>query len=60
MQALGLAIIAGGSVVKLPQISALLNSGSAAGLAISSFELENVGFIIFAAYGYLMQLPLTA
>lgn len=60
MQALGLAIIAGGSVVKLPQISALLNSASAAGLAISAFELENVGFIIFAAYGYLMQLPLTA
>lgn len=47
-------------MVKLPQISALLNSGSAAGLAISSFELENAGFIIFAAYGYLMQLPLTA
>lgn len=60
MQALGFAIIAGGAVVKLPQISALLKSGSAAGLAVSSFELENLGFIIYASYGYLLGLPISS
>lgn len=47
-------------MVKLPQISALLKSGSAAGLAVSSFELENLGFIIHASYGYLLGLPVSA
>ncbi len=59
-QALGFAIIGGGAVVKLPQIRTLLASQSAAGLAVSSFELENVGFTIHASYGYLLGLPINA
>ena len=50
-------IIAGASFVKVPQISALLGSKSAEGLAASGFELENIGLTIHAAYGYLKQLP---
>ena len=57
-QALGIVIIAGGSVVKLPQIIALLKSKSAAGISELSVELENLALMVHASYGFLMGLPL--
>ena len=59
-QALGYAIVAGASLLKVPQILGILNSGSAAGLNMASFELENIGFSIHTAYGIVLGLPFSA
>lgn len=56
-QALGIAIIVFSSVVKVPQILAVARAKSAEGLAPVSFELEQLGLCIHAAYGYLLGLP---
>jgi uncharacterized protein with PQ loop repeat len=58
--ALGYAIVAGASLLKVPQILGILNSGSAAGLNKASFELENIGFSIHTAYGFVLGLPFSA
>eukprot|EP01025_Chloroclados_australasicus_P013394 TRINITY_DN16312_c0_g1_i1.p1 TRINITY_DN16312_c0_g1~~TRINITY_DN16312_c0_g1_i1.p1 ORF type:complete len:247 (-),score=19.39 TRINITY_DN16312_c0_g1_i1:431-1171(-) len=55
---LGYAILVGASVVKIPQILAILSSGSAEGLSALSFELELLGYTIGASYGYLKNLPI--
>ena len=60
MQLLGVGIIAGACFVKVPQIMALRASRSADGLSAVGFELENVVYIIHAAYGYLLRLPFGA
>ena len=60
MQVLGVAVVAGSSLVKLPQILAVTRAHSAEGLTFSSFELENLGFSIHTAYGYIMGLPFSA
>ena len=57
MQVLGLGIIAGASIVKVPQILALTASKSAEGLSKLSFELENIGYTIHAGYGFILGLP---
>ncbi|CAM6110309.1 unnamed protein product [Calypogeia fissa] len=57
---LGYAIIAGASVVKLPQIILILKNKSIKGLSVSSFELEVVGFTIALAYCIWKQLPFSA
>lgn len=57
---LGVAIIAGATFVKVPQIRALAVSRSAAGLSALSFELENIGYTIHASYGFLLGLPFNA
>ncbi|KAL9127649.1 MAG: hypothetical protein Q9217_003517 [Psora testacea] len=49
-KALGLGIIAGSSVVKIPQILKLLNSQSAAGVSFLSYFLETAAFVITLAY----------
>ncbi|KAL0053032.1 hypothetical protein WJX82_011698 [Trebouxia sp. C0006] len=59
-KALGYAIVAGASLLKVPQILGILNSGSAAGLNMASFELENIGFSIHTAYGIVLGLPFSA
>ena len=59
-QALGYAIVAGASLLKVPQILGILNSGSAAGLNMASVELENIGFSVHTAYGYALGLPFSA
>ena len=56
-QGLGYAIVAGASIVKLPQIAAIARAGSAAGLSPLSAELEEVGLSIAAAYGLSSRLP---
>ena len=57
VQVLGLGIIAGASFVKVPQILTLKASKSAEGLSALGFELENIGYTIHAAYGYILGLP---
>jgi len=57
---LGYGILAASSVIKVPQILALMKSKSAEGLAGLSFELENICFTIHASYGYLLGLPINS
>ncbi|KAL9632826.1 MAG: hypothetical protein Q9164_005073 [Protoblastenia rupestris] len=47
---LGLGIIAGSSVVKIPQILKLLNSQSASGVSFLSYLLETAAFVVTLAY----------
>ncbi|KAF1816849.1 polyketide synthase, partial [Eremomyces bilateralis CBS 781.70] len=49
-KALGLAIIASSSVVKLPQLIKLAKSRSAEGLSFTAYALETAAFIITCAY----------
>lgn len=49
-KALGLAIVAGSSVVKVPQILKLLQSRSAAGVSSLSYALETAAFVITLVY----------
>lgn len=44
----------------MPQIHGVLNSQSAAGLNLASFELENIGYSIHTAYGFVLGLPFSA
>eukprot|EP01023_Acetabularia_acetabulum_P028924 TRINITY_DN2732_c0_g1_i1.p1 TRINITY_DN2732_c0_g1~~TRINITY_DN2732_c0_g1_i1.p1 ORF type:complete len:249 (+),score=25.87 TRINITY_DN2732_c0_g1_i1:882-1628(+) len=55
---LGYAILVGATIVKIPQIVAIVGSGSAEGLTAISFELELIGMSISASYGYLKSLPI--
>lgn len=49
-KALGIAIVAGSSIVKVPQILKLLQSQSAAGVSFLSCALETAAFVITLAY----------
>ena len=49
-KALGIAIIGGSSVVKIPQILKLLNSQSAVGVSFLSYALETAAFVTTLAY----------
>ncbi|RMZ91650.1 hypothetical protein DV736_g1085, partial [Chaetothyriales sp. CBS 134916] len=49
-KALGIAIIAASSIVKVPQICKLMRSRSAEGLSFSSYALETASFLITLAY----------
>ena len=60
LQTLGYAIVAGAGLLKVPQILGVLNSRSAQGLNLASFELENIGFSIHTAYGFVLGLPFSA
>lgn len=60
LQGLGLGIVAGSAVVKLPQVLNVVRAGSADGLNPLSFELETMGLCIAATYGFLLQLPFSA
>lgn len=60
VQTLGYAIVAGAGLLKVPQILGVLRSRSAQGLNVASFELENIGFSIHTAYGFVLGLPFSA
>lgn len=60
LQGLGYGILAGSTMVKIPQIIAVLKAGSAEGLSPLSIELETLGYCISAAYGFLLGLPFSA
>ena len=47
---LGYAVVAGASVLKVPQIAAVLRAGSAQGLSRTMFEAEIVGYTVVLAY----------
>ena len=47
---LGIAIVAGSSIVKVPQILKLLQSQSSAGVSFLSYALETAAFVITLAY----------
>jgi len=56
---LGVGIVAGGAIVKIPQILKLLNSKSAAGLSISSYILETIAYGISLAYNVRQRFPIS-
>jgi hypothetical protein len=60
VQVLGYGILAGSTMVKLPQVAAVVRARSAAGLSPLSFELETLGLVIAVTYGFLMGLPFSA
>ena len=60
MQLLGLGILAGSCVTKLPQVLNVLKSRSAEGLSMISLELEVFVGLIHVCYGYFFNLAITA
>ncbi|GAA5973191.1 hypothetical protein JCM11641_006314 [Rhodosporidiobolus odoratus] len=56
-KALGLAMVAGGAILKLPQIITVVNSGSARGLSLSSYVLDTVATGITVAYNIRNEFP---
>jgi len=60
LQSLGLGIVAGSTLVKLPQVVAVVRARSAEGLNPLSFELETLGLAIAASYGFLHRLAFSA
>ncbi|KAI9834645.1 MAG: hypothetical protein M1826_000047 [Phylliscum demangeonii] len=58
-KALGLAIVAASSVVKVPQIVALIRSRSAAGVSFLTYLLETASFLISLGYSARQRLPFT-
>lgn len=57
---LGLAIILGSLLVKLPQILKILNSKSGQGISLLSVTLDLTAITIHASYNYLKQFPFSA
>lgn len=56
-KALGVGIVAGGSIVKVPQILKLLNSRSSAGISVLSYVLETTAFLITLGYNVRQGFP---
>lgn len=54
---LGLGIVVGGSIVKLPQIHTLLRTRSAHGLSLPAYALETLGYAISLAYAWRSGFP---
>jgi mannose-P-dolichol utilization defect 1 len=56
-KALGLGIVLAGSIVKLPQLLKLVNAKSGAGLSVTGYILETIGYIMTLAYNVRLQFP---
>lgn len=54
---LGLGIVLAGSIVKLPQLLKLVNAKSGAGLSMTGYILETIGYIITLAYNVRLAFP---
>lgn len=54
---LGLGIVVGGSIVKIPQIITIVRHGSAKGLSLTSFLLETVAYQIVLVYNMRLRNP---
>ncbi|BGP19084.1 hypothetical protein JCM10213v2_007171 [Rhodosporidiobolus nylandii] len=54
---LGLAMVAGGAILKLPQIITVVRSGSARGLSLSSYVLDTAATAITVAYNIRNEFP---
>ncbi|KXN69274.1 mannose-P-dolichol utilization defect 1 protein [Conidiobolus coronatus NRRL 28638] len=47
---LGLGIVVGGSIVKIPQILKIVNSGSVEGISLFSYSLETLSYLVSISY----------
>jgi mannose-P-dolichol utilization defect protein 1 len=56
---LGIGIVFGGSVMKVPQIRLIVNARSARGLSLSAYILETLSYAITLAYSFRHQFPFT-
>jgi mannose-P-dolichol utilization defect protein 1 len=54
---LGIGLVAGGALLKLPQIAKILQARSAEGLSLSSLLIETIGFCITIAYNMRQENP---
>jgi len=54
---LGLGIVVGGSIVKVPQVLLIVNARSARGLSLPAYVLETLSYAITLAYSYRNQFP---
>jgi membrane-bound metal-dependent hydrolase YbcI (DUF457 family) len=60
VQLLGIGILAGSCITKLPQVATVLRSRSVEGLSTISLELELYVGLIHVCYGVFFKLPITA
>jgi mannose-P-dolichol utilization defect protein 1 len=56
-KALGWLVLLGAVFVKVPQVLAILNKKSVAGLSLTMFLLELLGYCINFSYGYVQKFP---
>lgn len=54
---LGIGIVVGGSVMKVPQVLLILNAQSARGLSLTGYILETLSYAITLAYSYRNDFP---
>ncbi|KAI5118695.1 hypothetical protein M0805_003351 [Coniferiporia weirii] len=54
---LGLGIVAGGSIMKVPQVFIILRARSARGLSFTAYILETLSYAITLAYSYRNEFP---
>mmetsp|Transcript_9960 Transcript_9960/g.30388 ORF Transcript_9960/g.30388 Transcript_9960/m.30388 type:complete len:210 (+) Transcript_9960:316-945(+) len=57
---LGLGIVIFAGIIKVPQIFAILNNRSAAGISVNGYLIETLGYCYNLAFAYRMAYPLTA
>ncbi|EJD45671.1 mannose-P-dolichol utilization defect 1 protein [Auricularia subglabra TFB-10046 SS5] len=56
-KALGLGIVVGGSIVKVPQVLLIISANSARGLSLTAYVLETLSYAISLAYSYRNSFP---
>lgn len=54
---LGIGLVAGGAIVKVPQLLNIVNSGSGKGVSIISYALETLALIINVGYNFRQENP---
>jgi len=54
---LGIGIVAGGSIMKVPQLLLILNARSARGLSLPAYVLETLSYAITLAYAFRNEFP---
>jgi len=59
-KALGLAIVGAASVVKVPQLLKLINSGSAQGVSLAGYLLETASFMVSLVYNVRNRFPFSS
>ena len=58
-KALGIGIVVGGSVMKLPQLLKIINSQSAFGVPFSTYSLEVWAYLVSTIYAFRSNLPIS-
>ncbi|GLB41553.1 putative protein with repeated motif present between transmembrane helices in cystinosin, yeast ERS1p, mannose-P-dolichol utilization defect 1, and other hypothetical proteins [Lyophyllum shimeji] len=54
---LGIGIVVGGSIMKVPQVLLILNARSARGLSLTAYMLETLSYAVTLAYSYRKGFP---